>query len=59
MMNNECCCKTCYKRLHCGGCIWYSDMCDKDRSECIHKRMHDLLGDDKVVGDLDDKRKSK
>ena len=34
-------------------------MCDKDRSECVHKKMHDSLGNDKVIGDLDDKHKSK
>jgi hypothetical protein len=33
-------------------------MCNKDRSECVHKGMHELLGDDKVVGDLNDKHKS-
>lgn len=57
-MSKECCCKTCYKRLYCGGCIWYSDMCDKERSQCVHKKLHESFGDNKVVGDIDDKRKS-
>ena len=56
-MSKECCCKTCYKRLYCGGCIWYSDMCSKDRSECVHKKIHESFGDNKVVGDINDKRK--
>lgn len=56
-MSKECCCKICYKRLHCGGCSWYSDMCEKDRSKCVHKKMHESFGDNKVVGDIDDKRK--
>ena len=57
-MSKECCCKTCYKRLHCGGCDWYSNICNKDRSECTYKKMHKVLGDDKVVGDLYGKHKS-
>lgn len=57
-MSKECCCKTCYKRLHCDGCIWYSDMCNKDRSECVHKKMHESFGDKELVGDINDKRKS-
>ena len=56
-MSKECCCKTCYKRLYCGGCIWYSDMCDKERSECVHKKMHESCGENKDVGDINDKRK--
>lgn len=56
-MSKECCCKTCYKRLYCGGYNWYSDMCNKDRSECVHKKMNESFGDNKVVGDIDDKRK--
>ena len=59
MMNNECCCNTCYKRNYCCGCSWYSYKCDKDRSECTHKKNHDISGDEKVVGDIDDKYKSK
>lgn len=54
MMSKECCCKTCYKRLYCCGC-----MCNRGRSECVHKKMHESFGDNKVVGDLDDKRESK
>lgn len=57
-MSKECCCKTCYKRLYCGGCIWYSDMCDKERSQCVNKKLHESFGDNKVVGDINDKRKS-
>ena len=58
-MSKECCCNTCYNRTYCVGYNWYSDMCKKDRSECVHKRTNDLSGDDKVVGDLDGKHKSK
>ena len=58
MMSNEHCCNTCYKRNYCCGCNWYSDICNKDRSECVHKRMHEIFGDEKTEGDIDDKRKS-